>query len=146
MNNNLQFDLSDDTPEQDADFVVDSLRQFNLNAAGIGDSRPLNIIVRDPQADNQIVAGILAETWHNTCHIRILWIAESHRRTGLGSKLLADVEAEAINRGCDIAHLDTYSFQAPDFYPKHGYTPEYTNTAFPNSIFKRYYTKPLATP
>lgn len=30
-------------------------------------------------------------------------------------------EAESVRRGCIGAHLDTYDYQAPDFYRKLGY-------------------------
>ncbi|MBR5616105.1 MAG: GNAT family N-acetyltransferase, partial [Clostridia bacterium] len=51
----------------------------------------------------------------------ILWVHESHRYKGIGSKLLCKAEKEAIRRGCHHVHLDTMSWQAPEFYQKHGY-------------------------
>ena len=53
--------------------------------------------------------------------IDILWVQESHRKRGIGTKLLAAAEKEAIDRGCHHVHLDTMSWQAPAFYQKHGY-------------------------
>jgi GNAT superfamily N-acetyltransferase len=41
---------------------------------------------------------------------------------GLGSRLMADAEQEALRRGCDSAHLMTGSFNALPFYQKRGYT------------------------
>ena len=54
-------------------------------------------------------------------HIDILWVDENHRKQGLGTQLLKAAESEAINRGCHSVHVDTMSWQAPDFYKKHGY-------------------------
>ena len=49
-------------------------------------------------------------------------VPEQHRRSDLGSRILAQAEAIARDRGCIGAWLDTYAFQAPDFYRKQGYT------------------------
>jgi ribosomal protein S18 acetylase RimI-like enzyme len=40
---------------------------------------------------------------------------------GFGRQLLALAEEEARQRGAEYAYLDTFSFQAPDFYKKQGY-------------------------
>lgn len=46
---------------------------------------------------------------------------EGHRKNGFGSKVLAAAELEAVRRGCQYAMLDTFTFQAPEFYAKVGY-------------------------
>ena len=68
-----------------------------------------------------MIAGILGGTYWGWCHIDILWVDEKYRKTGIGSKLLKATEEEAIRRGCHSVHVDTMSWQAPEFYKKHGY-------------------------
>ena len=41
------------------------------------------------------------------------------RRAGIGSGLVAEAERRAS--GLSFAHVDTFSFQGPDFYPRFGY-------------------------
>lgn len=69
-----------------------------------------------------IIAGLTAFTWGGTLRILVLWVHESWRRHGYGTQLLAAAEQEALARGCEHAVVDTHSFQAPQFYPKRGYT------------------------
>ena len=41
---------------------------------------------------------------------------------GYGAQLLQTAEQIAVERGCVGIWLDTFSFQAPSFYGRHGYT------------------------
>ena len=45
----------------------------------------------------------------------------SLRGQGYGSHLLRAAEEEAVRLGCTVSVLDTFNFQAPGFYQKHGY-------------------------
>jgi GNAT superfamily N-acetyltransferase len=50
-----------------------------------------------------------------------LWVKEKYRKEGYGSVLLNEVEKIAKEKGCNLVHLDTFDFQAKDFYLKQGY-------------------------
>ena len=43
------------------------------------------------------------------------------RKDDHGSTLLKEVEKIAKEKGCKLVHLDTFDFQAKDFYLKRGY-------------------------
>ena len=68
-----------------------------------------------------IVAGLAGETYSGWLFIRYLWVSEALRGKGIGRELMAGAEARALERGCHSAWVDTFSFQAPGFYPKLGY-------------------------
>jgi ribosomal protein S18 acetylase RimI-like enzyme len=53
--------------------------------------------------------------------VSLLWVSEGLRGGGHGSRLLQSIERVAAERGCANAYLDTFSFQAPGFYRRHGY-------------------------
>ena len=105
--------------ENEIQYVRESLNRFNWDAVGEDGHKPLNIVTHDE--DGNVIGGILGGTYWGWLYIDILWVHESHRRKGIGSRLLAEAEAEAIRRGCHHVHLDTMSWQAPEFYQKHGY-------------------------
>jgi len=50
-----------------------------------------------------------------------LWIEQNSRSQGYGSELLKVAEQEGIKYGCLYSTLDTFSFQAEEFYLKNGY-------------------------
>ena len=101
------------------DFVREALMQFNNKRVGNDGHTPLNLIEYD--ADGNIIAGIIGGTYWGWMYVDILWVHEDHRKQGIGTKLLAEAEKEAARRGCHHVHLDTMSWQAPEFYKKHGY-------------------------
>ena len=59
---------------------------------------------------------------------------------GIGARLLKSAETEAKKRRCKYVFLDTFSFQAPDFYKKYGYQERFVLEDYPvkgneNGIF-----------
>lgn len=105
--------------DKEIEFVRESLTKFNCEHVGDDGHTPLNIV--EYGEDGSIIAGILGGTYWGWMYIDILWVQENYRKCGIGSKLLAKAENEAIRRGCHHVHVDTMSWQAPEFYRKHGY-------------------------
>ncbi len=54
--------------------------------------------------------------------VELLAVAEEGRGKGIGGQLMARIEEEARGRGMDGIWLDTFSFQAPAFYRRLGYS------------------------
>jgi hypothetical protein len=46
------------------------------------------------------------------------------------------VEQEARQRGCDIVYLETFGFQAPEFYQELGYETACEIHGFPDGVVK----------
>jgi GNAT superfamily N-acetyltransferase len=72
-------------------------------------------------SDQTIVGGVTGATYWNWLYIDLLWVKDEFRGCGYGHRLLMLAENEARQRGVTNAYLDSYSFQAPNFYEKHGY-------------------------
>lgn len=107
----------------EADFIVDKIVEYNLSIVPSKQETDflwINRIVEDKNGN--IIAGILSKMYCWNClYIDVLWVKEEHRKDGLGSRLLKEIESVAIEKGCYLIHLDTFDFQAKDFYIKHGY-------------------------
>ncbi len=104
---------------EEVDYINRSLMEFNDKKVGPDNHELLNIVEYDD--NGKVIAGILGGTYWGWMHIDILWVDEKYRRSGIGSKLLKAAEDEAICRGAHSVHVDTMSWQAPEFYKKHGY-------------------------
>jgi GNAT superfamily N-acetyltransferase len=69
--------------------------------------RPLAVFVRDD--DGALVAGVFGWTWGGCAELQHLWVEESRRGEGLGTRLLDAAEAEAARRGCGQIVLFTHA-------------------------------------
>lgn len=84
-----------------------------------GRYQEINLYLMDEE-DN-VRGGLLGEVCWNWLEIHILMIDEDLRKHGYGSKLMLEAERLAVENKCDFIKVDTLSFQALDFYKKHGY-------------------------
>lgn len=80
---------------------------------------PLDIYAYDEQGT--LIGGLVADTYWQWLAVDYLWVAEEHRRNGLGSLLLLEAETKAMARQCRWVKLSTFGFQAPEFYFQLGY-------------------------
>lgn len=95
------------------------LHQYNIQQAGDQNFQRLCYVVESPAGE--IAGGVLAELYWGWLYIDLMWIEADLRGQGYGRRLLTQVEDEARKRGAKQAYLDTFSFQAPQFYQQHGY-------------------------
>lgn len=74
------------------------------------------------QVNGETIGGICSEIYlWKILYISVFFVEEKYRKQGLGTILLNKVEKEAKQFGVTLVHLDTFGFQAKDFYLKHGY-------------------------
>ncbi len=106
--------------KEEVAFLDAQLDEFNKQQTGRDDYKPVQLVERD--ADGSVIGGLKGVTGWDWLYVEILWVAEEHRHRGIGSRVLNEAEAEARKRGCIGACLTSYSFQAPEFYERHGYS------------------------
>ena len=82
-------------------------------------SRPLAIVARGD--DGRVLGGLTGATRLAWLKIEVLGVCEGARGKGLGRRLVAEAEREAVRRGCRHAYADTMSHQAPGFFARLGY-------------------------
>lgn len=91
-----------------------------LEAQGERHERALEVYA--VAAQGELVGGFIGSTWARWLHIDLLWVAETERGAGLGGQLLDCAESLArADRNCAHSRVESWSFQAPGFYLKHGY-------------------------
>lgn len=121
--------------------LANLIRAYNRSNREPSKSEPLNIYLEDELGN--LVAGMVAETFGNWLEIEYLYVSDDLRGQGIGSKILGMAENESRNRGCKYSFVDTFNFQAPKFYKKHGYKEVFALKKYPYTGERYYYTKEL---
>ena len=101
------------------DVIERGLVAFNRAATGPTKLLPLGVVVNGP--DGKPLGGLWGWSAWDWLYVQLLWLPEKLRGRGLGTELMRRAEAEARRRGCRGVWLDSFSFQAPDFYRRQGY-------------------------
>ena len=117
------------------------LRDYNMARAKSQDGYGMAIFLRDTQ--QQMLAGISGWLWGECLEIDYVWVQKTLRSQGIGKRLLITMEEAATARGCRQITLETFSFQAPEFYQKLGYNIFGVIEGFGNRYRKFYMQKSL---
>lgn len=110
-----------DAPSALAQKVIETgLDGYNAEQAGYWDWRALAVVVSSPET-SEVLGGILGRTSLGLLFIDLVFLPDSLRNSGIGTRILEMAEAEARQRGCRRAVLYTISFHAPGFYERRGW-------------------------
>jgi GNAT superfamily N-acetyltransferase len=111
--------LTDAPDAESMGVITKGLGDFNTETTGINDRRLLAVIVKDEAG--KTLGGVLGRTYLGLMFLDTFYLPKSERGAGLGSRVLVMAEEEGRRRGCKSAVLYTISFQAPEFYKRHGW-------------------------
>ena len=128
----------------EAELVIDKLVNYNLSKVPNTQEELfmwINRVIKNN--NNEIISGINSKMYCWNClYIDSLYVDDKYRNNGLGRKLLEEIEIIAKEKGCKLIHLDTFDFQAKDFYLKQGYEIFGILDECPEN-HKRYYMKKI---
>lgn len=112
--------VSDKPDSTDRDAILAALIAHNEAAFGPANWKSFGLLVKDP-ASGETVGGLLGRITYDWLFVEFLALPERYRGLDLGTKLLTQAEDLAREKGCVGVWLDTFDFQAPEFYAKLGY-------------------------
>jgi GNAT superfamily N-acetyltransferase len=112
--------LSETRDPQAEAVVTGGLAAYNKETFGRIDTQTLDILVRDDKS-SEIIGGLLGRSSLGLFFLDLFYLPKELRRSGLGSRIMGLAEDEARRRGCTAAFVYTVTFQAPEFYERHGY-------------------------
>lgn len=128
--NSLRVECKLDPTDADVAAIDLGLHSYNQRSADLAAIRRFACYAWNE--DGALAGGALARWWGTACELQQLWVDEDLRRRGIGASLMQRVEAAAMEHGCRLIYLDTFSFQAPEFYYRLGYETACRLDGFPN--------------
>ncbi len=116
-----EITLEENAAEEEIEILSTGLMEYNRSKVGGRPKAPMTFFLRD--GEGRIAGGVHGNYSDSSgwLYVSLLWVSEGARGGGHGSRLLQSIEREASKRGCTDAYLDTFSFQAPEFYKRLGY-------------------------
>ena len=118
---NQTFDLTDAPDPVTRRVIGQAMLAHNETFLGPSHARPLAVLVHDTDGIT-VLGGLWGRTSHQFLFVEMLFLPETLRGQRIGETLLRRAEAEAHDRGCVGAWLDTFSPDAKHFYERQGYT------------------------
>lgn len=139
----MKVEIERDPSESDTELLSRGIIAFNENAVKNLEpnesEKRFHVMARDDQGT--IRGGIRATCYWNTLHIELLWLSPDVRGHGIGRELIEQAERFARENNCEIALVETTSWQAKPFYEKHGYDLIATLNDRPKGHSSHYLTK-----
>jgi len=114
----LTWTLDARAPEEDLQVIAEGVFSHGRAQACDGNAEPIACLVRDGP---RVVAGGTGRTEYRRLFVSYLWVTEDLRRQGLARGILQALEAEAVQRGCSDALIETLDDGVAAFYGRLGY-------------------------
>ncbi len=119
MNNEYQIVNVEKPTDEMWEVIGRGINKYNNQHGGAENHSNVCFALYSPE--KELLGGLIGEIYWNWFYINLLFLKEEVRGQGHGHSLLTTAEEEARKRGANHAFLDTFSFQAPEFYKQHGY-------------------------
>lgn len=115
-----KFQIENNPSQEDLDLIMNGLTEHS--APYTDDSEAfVNITLMMRDENDKVIGGSIGIIIWNWFYVSHLWVHSNLRDCGLGKEIMNRFENAARERGCEKAHLDTFSFQAKPFYESLGY-------------------------
>ena len=97
------------------------LKTIDDTADALGKPFPDEGLVLRVTRGGEYLGGIVCEVLQGWLYVKYLGIEPAARGSGIGGELMRRAEAWAADHGLVGTYVDTFDFQAPDFYTRLGY-------------------------
>lgn len=116
----LTWSLERDADAGDLAVIADGVFSHLRAQLADGNAAPIACFVRE---GTRVVAGGTGRTECQRLFLHNLWVAPERRGQGIARRVLAELESEAVKRGCRDALIETLDDSVANLYSRLGYQP-----------------------
>ncbi len=139
----MNIKLTHDLTSEEADYIGERLSTFNRESAPPSMKKiKIDVDLALRNDSGKVVGGLIGKIYRSCLFVDTLWIEETARGYGYGKTLMIEAEKLARAQDCIFIHLDTFSFQAPEFYKSLGFEVFGLLDEYPGEL-KRFYMKKM---
>ncbi|MNI22581.1 GNAT family N-acetyltransferase [Pseudomonas sp. ACN5] len=117
---NLRIERKHNPSTEEREAILVPLRTYNASKSASPPPEHIALLIRDD--NDEIVGGVYARLFYQWLFIDLLAVPEQARGQGMGTRLMQMAEDLAREKECVGLWLETFEFQAPEFYKKCGYS------------------------
>jgi GNAT superfamily N-acetyltransferase len=118
---NVRIEPTANPTDEDYLSILAPLRAFNVSQAGDAGAEKFALLIRDEHS-GEVLGGLYGSLLYRWMFIELLAVPEQVRGQGLGARLMDMAETLAKEKNCVGIWLDTFDFQAPEFYRRLGFS------------------------
>ncbi|MBA3535020.1 MAG: GNAT family N-acetyltransferase [Tatlockia sp.] len=115
--NTVEYTIENNPNSSDEKVIRDGIVNFNSQVIN-EKAKHFSIFAKDK---GKIIGGALIRAHSDALYIDVLWCVEKYRSKGVGTEIINLINNVARDKGLSKIFVDTYSFQAQDFYKKHSF-------------------------
>lgn len=131
---NYQINFEKNPKSEDLQILNDGIMEQAKHKKGMKQLDFFAFFIRDE--DGKIMGGCAGDNMYGALFVGQLWVADKLRGKGYGTKLMQQAESLAKESGCHFMAVNTFDWEALDFYKKLGFYIEFERKGFDkNSIF-----------
>ena len=131
--------VKEDVSQEKSKILLDGL---NANSKEKRDLDPIDLFGFYVKDGNKIIGGIQGIVMYGSVWIQLLWLSKNIRNKGYGKKMMQEVENFTKEKKCKMILVETFDFEALDFYKKLGFKVDFKREGFfKNCIF--YYLRKI---
>lgn len=135
--------ISDPLSDAEKKAISDGFTEYQLDYIPTDESpTPFCIKAYDGK---KFIGNVDGTIFLGALRISTLFIQKGYRGKGIARSLMKQAEELGIESNCRFARVSTFSFQAPDFYKRFGYTIDYIQDGYAHDTSKLFLSKELSS-